>query len=387
MNIVYAQEEFPQSLTNSIFLAGPTPRDGQVSWRKKAIEILKELNYSGAVFVPEPRVGSFSSLDYTKQVLWEKKFLDAADRIVFWVPRDDKNPGLTTNIEFGNYVSSGKISFGAPEEAKSVRYLEHLIGVEGSGYTSFVDKYLNFKQNNRFLTLKETLVDAISNIVPSQRNGTECLVPSNIWNTKTFQSWYKSHLDNGNELKNIKIMWSFWPKNIFCWTAHVDIWIKKENRQKNNEIIFQRPDISSVCMYSGRGLDAKIVMIKEFRSPVRNKESMVLELPSGSSNFKEDPLRVASDELFEEVGIRIDKDRFVEHCSKQICSTLSTHHSFLFSVEATEEEMLAVSKANIAGNKEESELTYPVIYSFREIMENGIADWSTIGQISSIVMK
>ena len=34
-------------------------------------------------------------------------------------------PGLTTNVEFGAWVGSGKVVFGAPEGAPHVRYLEH----------------------------------------------------------------------------------------------------------------------------------------------------------------------------------------------------------------------------------------------------------------------
>ena len=38
----------------SIFLAGPTPRgENQISWRKKACEILERLNFEDIVYVPE----------------------------------------------------------------------------------------------------------------------------------------------------------------------------------------------------------------------------------------------------------------------------------------------------------------------------------------------
>lgn len=50
-------------------------------------------------------------------------------------------------------------------------------------------------------------------------------------------------------------------------------------------------------------LDTEIIVIKEFRSPCRNGDGFVYELPGGSS-FKptSDVLQTAADELFEETG-------------------------------------------------------------------------------------
>jgi len=109
------------SFLGSVFLAGPSPRNSETeSWRPKAIDILKSLNYSGDVFAPEPFGGSFEF-----QLGWELRALQDVEVIVFWVPRYmPKMPGLTTNVEFGMFLNSGKIIYGRPDDAEHCSYLD-----------------------------------------------------------------------------------------------------------------------------------------------------------------------------------------------------------------------------------------------------------------------
>jgi hypothetical protein len=127
----YAQEEIPSSRAGSVFLAGPTPRDPEVpSWRPDAVEVLRG-RWAAAgtgrlvVFVPETREGGVNA-GWDAQVEWEDACLNACDVIAFWVPRDMRTlPGLTTNVEWGRWESSGKVVLGAPAEAPRNRYLFH----------------------------------------------------------------------------------------------------------------------------------------------------------------------------------------------------------------------------------------------------------------------
>jgi hypothetical protein len=130
MNIIYAQEDFtPEPL--SIFLVGPTPRNDSVvfattSWRPKALEILEHYNFQGQVLVPEGRNGKFND-NYLGQVEWEFKGLENAGIICAWVPRNmETMPALTTNIEFGRYVGSGRLLYGRPNGAPHTGYLDWL---------------------------------------------------------------------------------------------------------------------------------------------------------------------------------------------------------------------------------------------------------------------
>jgi hypothetical protein len=56
-------------------------------------------------------------------VEWDERALKAASVIMFWVPRSHDLPGLTTNIEFGMWMDSGKVVFGAPANADDVKYM------------------------------------------------------------------------------------------------------------------------------------------------------------------------------------------------------------------------------------------------------------------------
>lgn len=135
MNIVYSRE-YPTTnygIKPSIFLAGPTPRSSEVkSWRPDAIEIIDKLQFNGYVFLPENRPGSDMEFDFFEQVEWEKRHLNAANIIAFWIPSNMENmPALTTRVEFGRYIGKksksnlkvDKVVLGYPETAEHIRYI------------------------------------------------------------------------------------------------------------------------------------------------------------------------------------------------------------------------------------------------------------------------
>lgn len=109
----------------SVFLAGPTPRNKNVpSWRPDMIKALREKGYDGDILIPEKR-GDWLDYDYETQTRWEVEHLNAANLIAFWIPRSIPDmPAFTTNIEFGEFMHSGKIVLGYPEGAEKMRYLK-----------------------------------------------------------------------------------------------------------------------------------------------------------------------------------------------------------------------------------------------------------------------
>jgi hypothetical protein len=111
----------------SIFLAGPTPRRPSVeSWRPAACEMLDQLGFQGTVLIPERRDWK-REFDYIDQVEWEYEALDIASVLAFWVPRNVETlPGFTTNVEFGRFISSGRLVYGRPDGAPHNRYLDWL---------------------------------------------------------------------------------------------------------------------------------------------------------------------------------------------------------------------------------------------------------------------
>ena len=151
MKVIHTNHRITKELNleqYSIFLAGPSPRSAEViSWRIEALEALKRLGYDGQVLIPESDEWKFC-LSYDDQVEWEDYGLLNCDKIVFWIPRNMVTlPGLTTNVEFGRFVHSGRMIYGRPDEAEKCIYLDWL-------YT---------KYNNRaiYTTLEGTMKAAI----------------------------------------------------------------------------------------------------------------------------------------------------------------------------------------------------------------------------------
>lgn len=379
---VYAREPFPTEVKATLFLAGPTPRDKSIpSWREDALNFLQASGFDGHVFIPENRDHSFNDGDgtfpYAEQVEWEEKGLNIADCILFWIPREKQTmPGFTTNDEYGVWKNSGKVVLGAPPEAEKVRYQQY-----------YAKKY----GTQVFDTLQGTCAAAVAKVMPgAHRTGGEVQVPQMVWNTKSFQGWYKALQEAGNELQSAKVLWTFRvgpTKNVvFAWVVHVEVYISAESRVKKNEFVLSRTDLSSVLMYR-RGesfLDTKVVMVKEFRSPVRNSEGYVYELPGGSAHdASAEALETASEEIKEEVGVEISPDRLIEIQLRQMVATLSSHCSTLYSVELTEEEMthLEENEGQVFGVEGDSERTYPIVMTLHEIMDGNLTDWATIGMI------
>ncbi|MFE9758227.1 nucleoside 2-deoxyribosyltransferase domain-containing protein [Streptomyces microflavus] len=131
-NLVMARETLP--LGPSVFLAGPTPDPSNPvpSWRPAALKILTDL-WAGpqtlTVLSPESRNGTRAAR-YEDQVDWETAARASADAILFWIPRDLKTmPGMTTNVEFGLDVTSGKAVLGCPPNCPNPERNRYLIYV------------------------------------------------------------------------------------------------------------------------------------------------------------------------------------------------------------------------------------------------------------------
>lgn len=392
MHVVYTGEEMPETITKSIFLAGPTPRnkDEVESWRPDAIKILEDKGFDGVVFAPEGRDGKFK-MDYDDQIEWEHKHLNVADCIVFWVPRDlslDKDdqlkmPAFTTNVEWGTWASSGKVVFGCPEDLSKRK----------NKYLKYYADYYNVDGGS---TLTETLDAAIDMLGEgAERTGGECFVPLFIWNTDSFQSWYSSQKEAGNRLDHAELLWNFRPRNksfVYAWVLKVDVFVESENRNKTNEFVLARTDISSVLLWRRKDPieTSEVVIVKEFRSPANTEDGFIRELPGGSSAKKdEDPQEVAAHEVHEETGFHLKPERLKSHGARQLAGTFSSHKSNFYSVELDEEEMkwFKSQKDIVHGNTEDSERTFIEVYDVWELIENKLTDWSTLGMILSAIIS
>ena len=386
MELVYTTEEAPSAYAKSIFLAGPSPRkQGDHNWRDEALAILKELDFDGVVYIPLPRDGKWPT-SYESVAGWERKNLDRADCILFWVPRTLPDMlGLTTNIEFGTWYTSGRTVLGYPQDAAHVRYLGLCAKEEGIPLA---------------FTLRETIVNAIKLVGGGYtRKDGERDIPLCIWKKPEFQGWYQNQVAAGNRLDGAKVVWTFrvgpLKTYLFFYAVHVDVFIAAENRHKTNEIVLFRSDISVIVGYWKPSRDSvgntEIAMIREFRSPVNNSDGMVHELPGGSS-FKpgENHLEVAAHEFAEETGLHLEASRFRKMRSRQIAATLSAHKAHLYTVALTPDEMswLKTQAASGAhqGVEEDTERTYVEIQNLDDILESDNVDWSMLGMALQAIL-
>jgi len=376
MQVVYAHEVAPDALTASIFLAGPTPREaGTPSWRPEALRLLAERGYDGVVFVPEPRDGAWVR-DYEGQIAWEEAHLHMADVALFWLPRElTRMPGLTTNDEWGTFKHSGKVVFGAPAGAEKVRYQRH---------------YAAQLQVPAADELAGAIDLALAQIgAGAPRRAGEREVPLHVWRTPAFQAWYAALRAAGDRLDGARLEWLCRSgpgrRWLFMWALRVNVHVTAEGRNKRSEVVIGRPDVAAVCMYR-RGpepLATQVVLVREFRSAVRNAAGMVLELPSGSSfDAALAPARVAVEEVAEETGLRLDVGRLRPVASRQLAATLLTHHACLYAVELEAAELaeLVARRGEVRGSGG-SERTYVEVRSVGELLASDEADWSTVGMI------
>jgi nucleoside 2-deoxyribosyltransferase/8-oxo-dGTP pyrophosphatase MutT (NUDIX family) len=378
---IYAREQLPTKMIRSIFLAGPTPRDPEIpSWRPEALQILEELGYDGHVFIPEPQDGQWAK-NYDNQVEWEEEALNQADCILFWVPRDlDTMPAFTTNDEWGYWKETGKVVFGAPENAERVRYQQH-----------YAEKY----RVPSAATLRDTLKNAVKMVENGRlRQNGEVKVPLYVWNQPSFQSWLSYQNHAGNVLKDARVLWTFRVgKNLdkmFCWVLHVKVYITSEDRVKENEFVFGRPDISSIVLWHRAPTleDTRVVLVREFRSPARTHDGFLREPPGGSAKLGfpiTDPQHTALEELKEETEFVIDRKRLRAQPMRQLFGTLSSVGAFVYSAEITAEELafFQAQEGKAHGVVADSEQTYTEIYTVGELLKNPLTDWASLGMIFS----
>lgn len=386
MKVVYANQNPPESWSSAIFLAGPTPRAETIlpSWRPDALKHLEDMGYEGVVFVPEDEDGTWRH-SYDDQIEWEEMCLNFADAIIFWIPRElTQMPAFTTNDEWGFWKAKDpmKLVLGTPDGAPKVRYQRY-----------YANKH-NIPTHDTLQATCATAIEKLGDTSNTTRQGGERSVPLHIWRTPSFQGWYKNLVEASNRLDEAKVEWVFrvgpTQQFVFFWILHVDVYITAEGRHKKNEVVIARPDISTILLYERRTpvRDSRIVVVKEFRSPVSNGDGYIFELAGGSSwKAKQDPFEVAVEECHEEVGLRLTPDRFAMHQTRQVAATALAHRAHLFSAELSSDEMDEVARNAhvVRGVEEDTERTWAIVMTYGDLLDGTNVDWSMLGMAASVL--
>lgn len=325
-------------------------------------------------------------------IKWENDALSMADIILFWLPAPTHEHVETfPHLELGVWASSGKVIYGCessgdPDDLNLQLKLSRIRAVL---------KKAKVEEQPTLTAAVETICKRLGKASQIRLKG-ERKVPLHVWNTGSFQEWYRNMKRVHNRLDDASFEWAFrvGPGGVFTlfWVMHVDVHVAAEQRNKSNEIVISRPDISVVLAYqkATRHLDTKVVLIKEFRSPARTDDCFVHELPGGSS-FKPDKdiYQNAQEELQQETGCVVDKSRLRYHKSRQLGATVTAHHAHLFSVELTGPEMDRLQRdadaGKTLGNADETELTYVEVHPLAHLCQSKLVDWSTLGMIYSVL--
>lgn len=390
MRIVYAREPYPaQNVRQTIFLAGPTPRDLLTpSWRRDALLILEALGFAGDVYVPEARTPVDWNADtWRSQVEWERDGLARADCIVYWIPRDMKwLPGLTTNVEFGEWYSQGRFVLGAPDNAPAMGYLRHVAAEAGHLHVE--------------IDLRATLQAAIAFTEEHAciRHGELAQVPSCVARTDTFRAWHGNLRSSHRQLESFRLQWALWvgphKEHLLAWAAAVSIYLRDEGRSKANEVVVARPPVSATVLHGpvdpAAPLATQVVLVREFRSPVNNPLGAVYEVPSGSSFRSPTPQAVAMSEVHEEVGLRISPARYRPLETRQSSATLSAHQVHGYAVELTPGELATLAAPDYGrvtrGNRDEGEATRVEVWPLSDLLYADFLDWTNLGLITRAVL-
>lgn len=389
MKLYFSDDELPSEKTATMFLAGPSPRHASVAdWRPEALAMLEAMNFQGEVLIPIPRERFYGATQntpdwtYVGQIAWERRAREFADLVVFWLPRhidrsreDLGMPAFTTNFELGEDLGTGKVLYGRPDDAEKCRYLDARVETEGQQVYTRLDSLL------------EAATALLGKGLPRKRG--ECFVPLHIWKTPAFKAWYAELVNAGNRLEWARVVATVGKKATlsipFATVLHAHVYVTAESRVKSNEVLISRPDTCAVAaIYRPPDGPDSIVLVREFRTSVRNTEGFVYELPGGSSlDALLDPRECARQELEEETGLHLDDlSRFQGVGQRQVQATLCTQACALFVVELSAQEygilLRQAATGHALGEHGSSEKTYVELVSFDRIATLPV-DYATLG--------
>jgi hypothetical protein len=99
-----------------------------------------------------------------------------------------------------------------------------------------------------------------------------------------------------------------------------------------------------------------------------------------------DEINIAIEELEQETGIRLTRERFCGLGRRQIAATMIANEALLLvaRLEPFEMDAIASRQGTRYGNRADTEQTYLYVLTRQQIVEGQLVDYATLGQISLV---
>ncbi len=310
---------------------------------------------------------------------WREDALKHSDGVLIWLGDGGKDDPWLYEL-WGAWQRTSRVVLGVPREVPAPESASRL-----------------------HVPIARTLTDAVEQALlilrPGQlRRGGERTVPLLLWRSPGFAAWYQALRKAGHRLEDAQLEWSYRSRAAgrppLLWALRPRVFVVGERRHKSGEVVIGRTDVSaSVLFYpaaNGSVFDAKVILVREYRSAVRNRLGFGLMLPGGSaamaSERVSDPRVTAQREVAEETGLQIEPAQFqpVEAGDRQVAASLASYHCHLFRVRLREDQLRALETMAASGQSNGAnvgERCYVTVKTVRELLVSPDLDWSQLGMV------
>ncbi|HND08902.1 MAG TPA: NUDIX domain-containing protein [Pseudomonadota bacterium] len=373
--VVEPLSPLPSAFSASLFVAGvPGP------WTHVVVRTLEQAGWDGVVYLPTVNLSSVAdSGKRSELVRWRDEALRHSDGVLIWLGDGGKDDPWLFEL-WGAWQRSSRVVLGVPR-----------------------DQPVPDSASRLHIPIARSPVDAVEQALQmlrpgQQRRGGERTVPLLLWRSPGFAAWYQAQRKAGHRLEDAQLEWSYRSRAAgrppLLWALRPRVFVVGERRHKSGEVVIGRTDVSASVLFSpaksGNIFDAKVVLVREYRSAVRNRLGFGLMLPGGSaamaSERNTDPRQTAQREVAEETGLQIDPAQFepVEAGDRQVAASLASYHCHLFRVTLRSDQLQALEATAASGKSNGAnigERCYVTVKTVRELLDSSDLDWSQLGMV------
>ncbi len=368
-------EPIPPAFSASLFVAGvPGP------WTQVVVAALRQAGWDGVVYLPAPGlVPDGDASQRTELSRWREEALRHSDGVLLWLGDGGQADPWLSEL-WGVWQRSSRVVLGVPKDQPTPDSASRL--------------HIPIAR-----TVTEAVEQALAMLRPGHsRRGGERSIPLLLWRSPGFAAWYHALRKAGHRLEEAQLEWSYRSRAAgrppLLWALRPRVFVVGERRHKSGEVVIGRTDVSASVLYhpsaSGDVLDTLVVLVREYRSAVRNRLGFGLMLPGGSaataSERFHDPRTTAQREVTEETGLHIDPVQFVpiDAGDRQVAASLASYHCHLFRVLLRDDQLATLQAMASSGKPNGAnvgERCYVTLRTVRELLASPDLDWSQLGMV------